>query len=51
VSDDQDECKSEPGTLECKGCPDRDFDGVPDKEDKCPDEYGDYEEDGCPVKE
>ncbi len=33
------------------GCPDRDFDFIPDPEDKCPTEPGPATNDGCPIGE
>ncbi|MFD2515901.1 OmpA family protein, partial [Pontibacter locisalis] len=48
VADYQDECPTEAGVANLKGCPDRDNDGVADKNDECPDEAGTAATKGCP---
>jgi outer membrane protein OmpA-like peptidoglycan-associated protein len=48
VSDDRDECPSDPGLWELQGCPDTDGDGIPDKEDYCIYEQGPRTTRGCP---
>lgn len=48
VSDDRDECPSDPGVWELQGCPDTDGDGIPDKEDYCIYEQGPRTTRGCP---
>ncbi len=52
ISDEADQCPTEPGTPEFNGCPvpDTDGDGLIDTEDKCPTEYGPKSNGGCPVK-
>ncbi|MCB0543065.1 MAG: DUF6089 family protein [Saprospiraceae bacterium] len=47
----KDDCPTEPGPRDLKGCPDRDKDGVADKSDSCPDEPGTVELSGCPDKD
>jgi OmpA-OmpF porin, OOP family len=49
VIDTQDECPSEAGSANLKGCPDKDGDGIADKNDKCPDVSGVAKYEGCPV--
>ncbi len=48
--DSEDDCRSEAGPKENKGCPYRDLDrdGVLDKDDKCPDVAGNIQNQGCP---
>jgi OOP family OmpA-OmpF porin len=48
VPDYLDQCKTEPGTKELFGCPDRDGDGIADKDDKCPEVAGLARFGGCP---
>ncbi len=57
ICDKDDECPTEKGDKENKGCPkkeeekkcpDRDKDGICDKDDKCPDVWGAKENQGCP---
>ncbi len=48
LSDLEDECPFEVGTVLLKGCPDSDLDGVIDKADKCPNIAGLVEFEGCP---
>ncbi|MBX9806976.1 MAG: OmpA family protein, partial [Flavobacteriaceae bacterium] len=50
ILDKEDECPTEAGPLENKGCPwpDTDKDSVLDKDDKCPKEAGPVENGGCP---
>lgn len=50
VPDSEDDCRSEAGPAENKGCPyrDSDKDGVLDKDDKCPDVAGNVQNLGCP---
>jgi len=36
ITDAEDNCPTEAGTIKTKGCPDTDKDGIADKEDKCP---------------
>jgi outer membrane protein OmpA-like peptidoglycan-associated protein len=51
VSDANDNCPSNPGVWEFRGCPDRDGDGVQDSEDLCPDVPGPKEFKGCPDRD
>jgi outer membrane protein OmpA-like peptidoglycan-associated protein len=48
VPNNEDECPSEPGSFNLRGCPDADGDGIADKFDECPLEYGALELFGCP---
>ncbi|HTG67535.1 MAG TPA: DUF5723 family protein [Flavobacterium sp.] len=50
ILDKDDECPTEAGPVENKGCPwgDKDSDGVLDKDDKCPSEAGPAANNGCP---
>ena len=48
VPDGQDDCPTEYGTINSKGCPDYDNDGIPNKNDECPYEAGAPERRGCP---
>jgi len=51
ITDDQDKCPNEKGTLKYNGCPvpDTDKDGINDEEDKCPDQPGTAKYNGCPI--
>ena len=49
ITDDNDECPNEAGTVALKGCPDKDGDGIADKNDNCPDKAGTAKYNGCPV--
>jgi outer membrane protein OmpA-like peptidoglycan-associated protein len=44
-----DECPSQAGSAQLKGCPDRDMDNVADHKDQCPDTFGTVENKGCPL--
>ena len=48
ITDENDECPTEPGTEATNGCPDTDGDGVADKDDRCPNEPGVANLAGCP---
>ena len=48
VFDLDDNCPTEYGTRNAKGCPDADDDDVPDKSDLCKYEYGEKKYQGCP---
>lgn len=48
IDDKKDECPTEPGLKELKGCPDKDGDKVIDKLDACPDVAGIAALSGCP---
>jgi outer membrane protein OmpA-like peptidoglycan-associated protein len=50
ILDKEDNCPTEAGPIENKGCPwsDTDKDGVLDKDDKCPSIAGQVENQGCP---
>ncbi|MBK8951481.1 MAG: OmpA family protein [Chitinophagaceae bacterium] len=49
ITDDKDNCPTEPGTAITNGCPDKDSDGIADKDDKCPGISGTVKYNGCPV--
>ncbi len=49
ISDKDDACATEPGSLLTQGCPDRDGDGIADNNDKCPDQAGVQKYNGCPI--
>jgi outer membrane protein OmpA-like peptidoglycan-associated protein/opacity protein-like surface antigen len=53
IPDSEDNCPTEAGPRENKGCPDtdRDGDGIVDRKDKCPDKAGPPERDGCPEED
>lgn len=48
IYDKDDDCPTEPGFPQFKGCPDSDGDGIMDKEDDCPFEAGLPAFKGCP---
>jgi type IX secretion system PorP/SprF family membrane protein len=48
ITDKEDVCPDEKGTLLTKGCPDRDNDSIRDSEDACPDIAGLIKFQGCP---
>ena len=50
VADSEDDCRTEAGPKENKGCPykDTDRDSILDKDDKCPDVAGATDNQGCP---
>jgi outer membrane protein OmpA-like peptidoglycan-associated protein len=49
ISNAEDKCPEEIGTLLSKGCPDMDGDGVADSDDDCPSEVGLAGNNGCPI--
>ena len=49
VLDDVDDCPTEAGKANLKGCPDKDNDGIADKDDNCPTQPGTAKYKGCPV--
>lgn len=49
ISDGQDACPSEAGTLLLSGCPDTDGDGIIDRKDNCPKKFGVVKYGGCPI--
>ncbi len=53
IPDSEDNCPTEAGPRENKGCPDTDTDGdgVVNRKDKCPDKAGPPERDGCPEED
>lgn len=48
IEDRADDCPTEPGKKDMKGCPDKDGDGIADKLDACPDLKGIAIFNGCP---
>lgn len=48
ISDMEDQCPDEPGTIVLMGCPDADRDGIANKLDDCPDQAGKPALGGCP---
>ncbi len=51
ITDKEDQCPDEPGTVAAFGCPDSDGDGVPNKVDDCPNEAGKPLLAGCPDRD
>lgn len=48
ISDTEDLCPDEAGTLALNGCPDQDGDGIADGNDECPETAGIAQFNGCP---